>query len=298
MSGSIQTVQPINSVKVGFQLKSTHVRQFMMAFYLLLFFAYLFGPLLMMGATAFNDNSYPQVAPWKGFTLKWFEELLSDDFMVEGFINSLIIGLGVVCMAVPFGLAGALMLGQVHKKVRGIYYVIVLSPILTPGLIIGISTLVFWDYMGVMLNADFESPFYDGIWLTILGQATFISSYTMLIFLARLQRFDRTLEEAALDLGATQTQVFWQILVPYLKPALISAVVLAFLTSFENYNTTVFTIQAESTLTTVLAAKVRLGITPAVSALAVLIIALTLIGTVAHEVLRRKESKASEEGAS
>jgi spermidine/putrescine transport system permease protein len=274
----------------GFTLKSTHVRQFMMAFYLLLFFAYLFGPLIMMSATAFNDNDYPQVTPWGGFTLKWFEELLSDDFMVAGFINSLVIGVGVICMAVPFGLAGALMLSQVHHKVRGIYYVIVLSPILTPGLIIGISTLVFWDWMGVLFEADFESPFYNGIWLTILGQATFISSYTMLIFLARLQRFDTTQEEAALDLGASRSQVFWQILVPFLKPALISAAVLAFLTSFENYNTTVFTIQAESTLTTVLASKVRLGITPAVSALAVLIIGLTLIGAAVHEILRRREN--------
>ncbi|WP_417228191.1 ABC transporter permease [Amphritea sp.] len=289
MTSVTQITQPRSKAKVGFQLKSTHIRQFMMAFYLLLFFAYLFGPLLMMSATAFNDNAYPQVTPWGGFTLKWFEELLNDGFMIEGFINSLIIGVGVICMSIPFGLAGALMLNQVHHRVRGIYYVIVLSPILTPGLIIGISTLVFWDWMGMMLDADFESPFYNGIWLTILGQATFISSYTMLIFLARLQRFDTTLEEAALDLGATRNQVFWQILVPYLKPALISAAVLAFLTSFENYNTTVFTIQAESTLTTVLAAKVRLGITPAVSALAVLIIGLTLIGATVHEVLRRRE---------
>lgn len=293
MNSAVQNAPSGRKISSGFQLKSTHVRQFMMAFYLLIFFTYLFGPLLMMSATAFNDNAYPQVTPWGGFTFKWFEELINDDFMVAGFINSLVIGVGVICMAVPFGLAGALMLSQMHHRVRGIYYVIVLSPILTPGLIIGISTLVFWDWMGVMFDADFESPFYNGIWLTILGQATFISSYTMLIFLARLQRFDTTLEEAALDLGATRNQVFWQILVPFLKPALISAAVLAFLTSFENYNTTVFTIQAESTLTTVLASKVRLGITPAVSALAVLIIGLTLIGATVHEILRRRENTKS-----
>src|SRR3546814_7544312 len=73
-----------------------------------------------------------------------------------------------------------------------------------------------------------------------------------------LQRFDRTQEEAALDLGATHTQVFWKVLIPFLRPAIFSAMGLAFLTSFENYNTTVFTIQAESTLTTVLAGKVRI----------------------------------------
>ena len=111
----------------------------------------------------------------------------------------------------------------------------------------------------------------------------------MLIFIARIQRFDRTQEEAALDLGATHVQVFWKILIPFLRPAILSAAVLAFLTSFENYNTTVFTIQSESTLTVALASKVRLGTTPALSALAVVIVAITIFGAIIHEILRRRE---------
>ena len=88
-------------------------------------------------------------------------------------------------------------------------------------------------------------------------------------------------------------QVFWRILIPFLRPAIFSAAVLAFLTSFENYNTTIFTIQAESTLTTVLSGQIRLGTKPDVSALAVIIVALTLIG---HEIMRRRE-QAREEAA-
>jgi spermidine/putrescine transport system permease protein len=113
----------------------------------------------------------------------------------------------------------------------------------------------------------------------------------MLVFLARLQRFDRTQEEAALDLGATHVQVFWKVLIPFMRPAIFSAMGLAFLTSFENYNTTVFTIQAESTLTTVLAGKVRMGTQPDLAALAVLIIAVTLVGAVAIEVAQRREKR-------
>ncbi len=138
--------------------------------------------------------------------------------------------------------------------------------------------------------------FYDGYFMTIIGQSTFIAAYSMLVFLARLQRFDPGLEEAALDLGATQTQVFRKILLPFLKPAIGSAAVLAFLASFENYNTTVFTIVSESTLTTVLASKVRYGINPSISSLAVIIIALTLVGAVAHEYLKRKEARAIASG--
>src|SRR3546814_9171401 len=100
--------------------------------------------------------------------------------------------------------------------------------------------------------------------LTVLSQASFISAYTMLIFLARLQRFDRAQEEAALDLGASHPQVFRHILLPFLRPAILSASVLAFLSSFENYNTTTFAILADKTLTTVLAGRVRQGTTPSI----------------------------------
>src|SRR3546814_14405432 len=96
------------------------------------------------------------------------------------------------------------------------------------------------------MGASYDSIFYSGFFLTILGQATFISAYCMLVFLARLQRFDRTQEEAALDLGASHVQVFWKVLVPFLRPAILSSAVLAFLSSFENYNTTLFTIPSEA----------------------------------------------------
>jgi spermidine/putrescine transport system permease protein len=113
----------------------------------------------------------------------------------------------------------------------------------------------------------------------------------MLIFLSRLQRYDRTQEEAALDLGASRTQVFRHILLPYLRPAVVSAAVIAFLSSFENYNTTTFAILADKTLTTVLAGRVRQGMTPAISALAVIIIAVTVAGAVAFEVARSGERR-------
>lgn len=270
-------------------MNSKTVMKIVVSFYVFLFFAYLFGPLLMMAASAFNVSTFPQVAPWEGFTFKWFGALADNGAMVDGIINSLWIGLGVICLSVPISLAAALMMTQIYQRLQPIYYLIVISPVLMPGIILGISTLVFWDKLGVLAQAEYESIFYNGMFLTVVGQSTFISAYCMLIFLARLQRFDRTQEEAALDLGATHTQVFWKILIPFLRPAIFSAAVLAFLTSFENYNTTVFTIQAESTLTTVLSGQIRLGTKPDVSALAVIIIAVTLVTASIYEVLRRRE---------
>jgi len=85
-----------------------------------------------------------------------------------------------------------------------------------------------------MFGASRDSIFYDGFFLTIIGQSTFISAYTMLVFISRLQRFETVQEEAALDLGATHWQSFKKILLPFLTPAIASASVLAFLASLRN----------------------------------------------------------------
>jgi len=268
------------------------VRRALFGFYVALFFAYLFGPLAVMGVTAFNDSAYPQAIPFGHATLRWFGEIASDDELVQGFATSLRIGMLVVLVAVPVGLAGALVMQQIHARARALYYLIVVSPVLTPGVIIGISTVIFWRDLTGVTHTRF---LYNGVTLTVLGQSSFISAYCMLIFLARLQRFDGSLAEAARDLGASRGQVFAHILLPFLRPAVLSAAVLAFLASFENYNTTTFSILADKTLTTVLAGRVRQGTTPALSALAVMIVALTVAGALAYEVLRRRADRRQRE---
>jgi spermidine/putrescine transport system permease protein len=262
------------------------VWRLMFGFYIALFFGFLFGPLLVMGVTAFNLPSYPQVWPFEGFTLEWFANLYADRNLMEGLVNSFIIGALVVALSVPLGLAGAILMTQIYRPARSLYYVIVVSPILTPGVIIGISTVIFWKDVTDLTGAQ---SLFNGIFLATLGQATFISAYCMLIFLARLQRYDRVQEEAALDLGASRTQVFFDILLPFLRPAILSAAVIAFLSSFENYNTTTFAILADKTLTTVLAGRARAGTTPAISAIAVVIIGVTLAGAIVFEILKRAE---------
>ena len=271
-------------------IKDQIQRYFIIGF-VVLFFLYLFGPLIVMGISAFNTSSFPRMSPWDCFSIEWFDVLIQDTRLMEGLRNSVFIGFGVVLLAVPIGLAGALVLMQAKPRIRPWYYTITIAPILVPGVVVGISTLLFWDRFGLLFGASGNSIFYDGIFLTIIGQSTFISAYAMLIFIARLQRFDPVLEEAALDLGATHVQAFRKVLLPFLKPAIGSAAVLAFLASFENYNTTIFTIISSSTLTTVLASKVRYGIDPSISALAVSVVLLTLVGAVLYEISQRREAK-------
>ena len=251
--------------------------------YLGLFFVYLFLPLVIMAVATFNASRFPTITPWTGTTLKWFAALWADDQMWRGLWSSLAVGVVVVALALPIGTAAALLLDGVHARARTFLYAVMVSPLLTPGVIIGISTLVFWTRIGVGA----------GLHLAAIGQVSFISAYVMLMVMARLQRFDRTLEEAALDLGASHAQAFRRILLPHLAPALGAAGVLAFFQSFENYNTTLFTKGIDTTLTVYIASKVRTGLTPAVNALSLILILLTLAGAVVYEILRRREARAA-----
>ncbi|PTW61070.1 spermidine/putrescine transport system permease protein [Breoghania corrubedonensis] len=258
--------------------------------YSLFFFAFLFGPLIIMVVTAFNSSSFPRITPWECFTTDWFSVLVNNARLMGGLGTSVIIGAGVVVCAVPIGLAGAMALSELPPRLRAALYTVLITPILIPGVVLGISTIVFWGIVGRAFGEEYASTFYNGIFLTLIGQITFISAYAMLVFSARLQRFDPTLTEAALDLGATPGQCFRKILLPFLKPAIGSAAFLTLLASFENYNTTVFTILSDSTFTTALASKVRLGTDPSLSALAVIIIGLTLIGAMVHEARTRRQA--------
>ncbi|MGI9490300.1 MAG: ABC transporter permease [Geminicoccaceae bacterium] len=265
--------------------------------YLIIFFGYLLGPLLIMAVTAFNSPSFPRAAPFECFTFEWFDTLYNDQRIVSSIKNSAIVGAGTVVLSLLLGLAGALVLTQIWPKLRATYYTVVIAPILIPGVVLGISTLVFWGRLNTMLGLPDDGFLRNGIFLTVLGQTTFISSYCMLVFIARLQRFDQGQMEAALDLGATHAQAFRKILLPFLKPAFGSAAVIAFLASFENYNTTTFTFGTYPTLTIELAQKVRYGINPSISALAVIIVGITVIGALAHEAYKRRKALALAHGA-
>lgn len=259
--------------------------------YLGLFFAYLFLPLVFMVAAAFNDSRFPTMLPWQGFTWQWFwgfdargtpVGLFQDVRMGRAIWNSILIGIGVIIVSIPVGLAGALFLQTIKTRAKPFLYGVMVSPILTPGVILGISTLVFWRYS---FNVG------GGLLLSVIAQSTFIAAYCMLLFMARLERFDRTQEEAALDLGASHGLMLRRVLLPYLRPAILSGAMLAFLQSFENYNTTLFVIGIQDTLTINIASRVRLGLTPAVNAIGVIMITFTIVGAVAYEILRRRDAR-------
>lgn len=265
--------------------------------YLLLFFAFLFAPLIIMSVTAFNASPFPRVWPWDCLTLDWFIKAAFDARLKQGLLTSAVIAFGVVLLAVPLGLAGALMLTQVWPEVRGPLYIVLIAPILIPGVVLGVSTFLFWRRLEMLLGLAPGSPFSNGIFLTIVGQSCYIASYCMLVFMARLQRFDYAQLDAALDLGASPFQAFRRVLLPFLRPAIGAAIVLACLSSFENYGTTVFTIGRHYTFTTEIAQRARLGVDPTLSAIAVALIIVSLIFIFANEAGRWQSRRAQEADA-
>jgi spermidine/putrescine transport system permease protein len=243
------------------------------------FIFYLLAPLAVMSAAAFNDSAFPSPMPWKGFTLQWFAKLYNDEFIWQYTGNTILVAIAVVLLSVPLGTAGAILVNSLKGRSRTLLYATMIAPVLTPGAVIGISTLLFWVKFGIP----------SGLHLSVLGQCSFIAAYVMLMVLARLQSFDPGLEEAALDLGASHWQSLRRILLPHLYPAIFAGAVLAFFQSVENFNTTQFTRGSSNTLTVYIGSKVRSGIKPDINALATIMIALTILGAIAYEIKRRRD---------
>jgi spermidine/putrescine transport system permease protein len=262
-------------------------RKFLFHLYMGLFLVYLLAPLIIMAGAAFNDSRLPTVYPWKGFTWRWFEDLMADGRMWTSFRNTILLALGVVALAVPIGTAAAILVNSISGRVRAVLYGFMVTPILAPGAVIGISTLLFWNQMGKWTGSEFIL-FNPGLHLSALGQVSFIAAFVMLLVLARLQSFDQALEEAALDLGASHGQVLRRILLPHLYPAIGAGAAIAFFQSIENFNTTLFTRGTSDTLTVYVFSKVRSGITPTINALALLLILVTLVAAIWYEVARRR----------
>lgn len=251
-------------------------RQNLAHLYMVLFLVFLLAPLVVMSGAAFNDSKLPSIVPWRGFTTTWFSQMVQDQRMMLAFVNTLWVAVAVAVISVVVGTASAILINSISGKVRTVLYGLMISTILIPGVVIGISTMILWTRMGNALGTEFFL-FNPGLHLSVLGQVSYIAAMVMLLVLARLQSFDADLEEAALDLGASHTQVMRRILLPHLYPAVGAGAAVAFFQSIENFNVTQFTRGGADTLTVYVFSQVRSGITPTINALAFLLICVTLV---------------------
>lgn len=261
--------------------------RFILNLYVSLFLLYLLTPLVVMTVPAFDASLRPSAFQWKGFTLQWFSALFADARLMRGLANSCVVGATVVVLSLGFGLAGALVLHRLASRASGFLFALLVSPILVPGIVVGLSTLMFWRELGVA----------GGLLPAALAQTGYTASFAMMMFLARLDRFDHAQVEAALDLGASHLLVMRRILLPALAPTAGAAAAIAFLRSFDDYNTTVFAIGGDWTLITEVGSRLRFGPTPVVNAVGVLFVAVTLAAAALWVTARRHAEAATRPAA-
>jgi len=267
--------------------------------YVILYFFFLFAPILVTCILAFNDSMFPSL-PWKGFTLDWF---FSDGPQKIGFFHdqknlrsifvSLKVAFSVTILSTLLGTCAAFLFEQEEFRFKNVMYFLMLAPMVIPGVILGISILMFTNTLGLFFenvigwDVKLLRP---GYWLVVLGQVSFISTFVALVVIARLRKFDRTLEEAAMNLGASRIEAIWHITLRYLRPALIGSAAVAFLMSFENFNTTLFLVGSESTIPITLYLQVRDGSTPVINAISFILILTSSVIALVNLLIARKET--------
>ncbi len=255
------------------------------------YFVILFAPLVVTMVLAFNDSMYPSL-PWEGFTLDWFFGegpkklgIFNDQINLRSIATSFRTALAVTVISTILGTCAAFLFEQEDFRFKGVLYFLMIAPLVIPGVILGILILMFANTMGIMIEdslgiyVKFLAP---GYWLVVLGQSSFISTIVALVISARLKKFDRSLEEAAYNLGANRAEVLWFVTLKYLRPSIVGGAAVAFLMSFENFNTTVFTVGSQATLPINMYMQVRDGSTPVINAISFLLIAGTSVFAVAN----------------
>jgi spermidine/putrescine transport system permease protein len=271
----INTVPCSKAYKTGFTV------------FISLYFLFLFAPLLVTCVLAFNNSMFPSL-PWKGFTLDWFfgtgESGITGIFHDTRNLRSIFVSLRtaacVSILSTIVGVCAAFLFEQENFRLKKIMYFLMIAPFVIPGVILGISILLFANRAGIFfeeqmhIDVKFLRP---GFWLVVLGQSSFISTFVALVVIARLKKFGKTLEDAACNLGANRFQVIWYITLRYLRPSIISAAAVSFLMSLENINTTLFLVGSETTLPINLYLQVRDGSTPIINAISFLLILFTSI---------------------
>jgi spermidine/putrescine transport system permease protein len=266
--------------------------------YVALFFVFLALPLVTVCVFAFNDSVFPSL-PWEGFTWAWFfgDEapyigVFHERPILRSIVTSGIVAFWVALLSVAVGTCNAFLFVRHDFPGKGVLYILMLLPLIIPGIILGISILVFSSSVANTLE-DATGLWFDGLRpgliLVVLGQFSFITTFATLVISARLQKFDPALEEAALNLGATRWGAVRAITLPFLYPAMGAAGVVAVLMSFENFNTTLMLVGSDAPLTITMFDRLKLGSTPVLNAVSLLLIVVSALLGLASLLLEKRQ---------
>ncbi|HXM94533.1 MAG TPA: ABC transporter permease [Candidatus Dormibacteraeota bacterium] len=233
--------------------------------YATLVFAFIYLPIVVLIIYSFNRDGVGGFPP-RHLTLDWYRQLFADSALLDAVLNSLLVAAGAVALSLVLGLLAALALDRATFPGKTLFRRLVLLPLILPGIITGLSLLMFAVFAGAQLSL-----------LTVfLGHGTALISVAATELFAGLQKMDRAQEEASLDLGATPLQTFWHVTLPNLRLPLIAAGLLIFTLSMDEIAVTFFLIGRNNTLPLEVWGRLRRGITPEINAVSTLVFMLSV----------------------
>lgn len=240
-------------------------------------------PILVTVIYSFNASKISSV--WEGFSLKWYVELFRDREMKEALVNSLVLAALSCLCAVLIGTLGALGMHRKKSRLNDATAYVSMIPIMIPEIILGMVFLSVFSLMGL--------PF--GMVTLVIAHTTFCVPYIFSMVKARLVGMDKSLEEAALDLGASPMRVFFDVTLPMILPAILSGVMLAFAMSFDDVVISIFVTGPKvNTLPVKIYTKLKTGVTPEVNALATLMLAVTVFLLLGASLVSKIRNKRKE----
>jgi spermidine/putrescine transport system permease protein len=251
--------------------------------YALLVYAFLYFPIVVLVVYSFNGSGVGGFPPG-GWTLDWYRQLFADAALWDAVLKSAIVAAIAVAISLGLGLPAALALDRAQFPGKALFRRLVLLPLILPGIITGLSLLMFFVGAGVKLSL-----------LTVtLGHGTALISVATTEIFAGLQKMDRAQEEASLDLGANHLKTFWCITFPNLQVSLIAAALLIFTLSLDEIAVTFFLIGRDNTLPLEIWSRLRRGITPEINAISTLILLFSISTILIWYRLRTRSIRAGE----
>ena len=240
-------------------------RGFLAAHSWLVYF-FLYAPIVILIALSFNDGRH--AANWEGFSFRWYAKLIENKLLIKSVKNSLLIAGATTVLSTIVGTLAALALARFSFRGKGGTQALLFLPIIIPEIVLGAALVTFFGTVEMRLS----------IWTAILAHMVFTVSYVAIVVRARLSGFDRSLEEAAMDLGAGPLETFFRVTFPLILPGVVAGALLVFTLSIDDYVITSFVAGVGSTtLPLQIYSMIKVGVTPEVNAVSTLLLLMTII---------------------
>jgi spermidine/putrescine transport system permease protein len=252
--------------------------------YAIFFVVFLYGPVLLLPMFSFNDSIYVAL-PLKEFTTRWYVEMANNPALIAALQNSLKVGVSVAIISTALGLLAAKAVTRYRLPGRGPVVGMIMVPLVVPSIILGVALLV-------VLRKVFDVPL--SLWTIGAGHVLICTPFSMLVLMSRLEGFDKSLEEASLDLGESAWSTFWRVTFPLALPGIVSSLLLTFTESLDEFVIAFFLAGNDSTLPLFIWSQLRFpNKLPGVLALGSCILLLSIVIVIVAEMIRRRGVQSS-----